>query len=569
MSYDLKISGARIVDGTGGPAFHGDIGISDGRIVALGDAPDEAVRRIDADGRAVAPGFIDAHTHYDAQVLFDPMLSVSSWHGVTTAVGGNCGFGIVPMRREHQDLMMRGLATVEGMSYDSLVEGLGTDWGFSSVAEYLAAVERRGLGINFGIYAGHTPIRLYVMGEDATERAATQDEVARMRSLLRESLLGGALGFSTSKIQSHIVWDGRPAPSRAAEVAEILALADALGEAERGVFMAAIGPGFSIPEVAEVCRRTGRPALFAGIMTDMGGPGGHRTALERLAKAREGGHELFAQCSNRPLTVDFNMASPYMLTNGAPVMNGLPLLEDLFAPIYKAEKTPDRAAHYRDSGFRAEFRRATDGEDWLSRIWRGISILDHPTRRELEQRPIVDLAAERGVHPSEALLDVALESDLETRFALPLLNTDMDEIPGILRHPGTQLGVSDAGAHVNEICDVTYSTDLLGNWVRERQVFTLEEAVHFLSGQPARNLGLAGRGEIALGNVADLVLFDPDTVGHEPLRRVHDLPTGAPRLVSDAIGIDAVIVSGQVVREANTDVLDPARDTLPGKVIRG
>ena len=568
MAYDLKIANATIVDGTGGERVHGDVGIVGDRIVAVGEADESSHRCLDAGGRVVSPGFIDAHTHFDAQVFFDPMLSVSSWHGVTTAIGGNCGFGIAPVRPEHCELLMRGLENVEGMSYDALVQGLGKEWSFATVADYLDAVERRGVGINFGVYAGHTPIRLYVMGEESTERAATEAEIAEMRLVVAESVRGGAVGFSTSKVRTHIVWDGQPAPSRVAETDEILGLAEALGDVGRGVFMAAIGPEFSIRELTEVCRRTGRSAIFAGIMTDMGGPGGHRPMLERLERARAEGHDLIAQCSNLPLTVDFSMASPYVFTHGAPGMRGLPLLEELFAPIYQTEDLAERARRYRDEEFRAEFSRMTDSESWHSRIWSAVSVLESPDDPGLEQRGITELAGRRAAHPSTVLLDLALESDFRIRFALPLLNTDRAEIPAILKHAGTQLGVSDAGAHVNEICDAVYPTQLLSDLVRKEQVITLEEAVALLAGQPARNLGLRDRGRIAPGMVADLVVFDPDTIGHGPVRRVHDLPAGQPRLVSDAIGIDAVIVAGQVLRQDNADALDPTTDRLPGQVIR-
>src|SRR5262245_41759521 len=250
MDYDLRISGGTLVDGSGRPGVRGDVGIAGGRVVALGDAPGSAAQTIDATGLVVAPGFVDLHTHYDAQVLWDPLLSISPWHGVTTVVMGNCGFGVAPTRPAHRGLILRTLEKVEGMSLACLEAGLGADWPFETFPQYLDAVERRGMAINVGAFVGHTPVRLYVMGEEATERAATPDEVARMRALVAEALAAGALGFATSKAPTHVGYAGRPVPSRVAEIAEIAALAGALGAAGRGIMQATVGPGLFFDEFA-------------------------------------------------------------------------------------------------------------------------------------------------------------------------------------------------------------------------------------------------------------------------------------------------------------------------------
>lgn len=567
MAYDLKITNATIVDGTGAPRQHGDVGVVDGRIVATGDAPDSASSTIDADGLVVAPGFVDLHTHLDAQALFDPLLSISSWHGVTTVVAGNCGFGLAPTQPEHRDLMMRSLESVEGMDYACLREGLGDDWGFVSFAEYLDAVERRGIGVNFAAYIGHTPVRLFVMGEAATERAATTPEIAVMKAIVKEALDAGAIGFSTSKVPSHIVWDGRQAPSRAAEADEIFELASALGEAGRGVFMCALGPGLSIPEIAAITERTGRPATFAGILTDMGGPGQHRRLLDKLTEARARGVPVIAQMSSRPLMVDFSMYEPYMLTNGAPAVMRLEPLEDLFSSVFKEDTVEGKMAVYRQPGFREEMMRLTNTPGWHTMLWANTVIVEAADQPELEQRGLVDVARERGVHPSELLLDLSLANRLETRFGMAYVNTDLDEIEMMLKYDGTQIGLSDSGAHINQICDACYPTDFLARWVRDRQAVSLEEGVAMLAGRPAEFLGLGNRGRIAPGCAADLVLFDPDTVGAGTPYRVRDLPARTARLVSDAIGVEAVIVNGEVLRRGGETAVDPD-GPLPGHVVR-
>lgn len=565
--YDLKLANASIVDGSGTPARHGDVGVVDGRIVAVGDAPEASRSTIDVEGRVVSPGFIDLHTHLDAQALFDPMLSISSWHGVTTAIAGNCGFGLAPTRLEHRDLMMHSLESVEGMDYACLAEGLGDDWGFISFSQYLDAVERSGVGINFAAYIGHTPVRLFVMGEEATERSATQGEIDAMRAIVLDALMAGAIGFSTSKVPSHVVWDGRPAPSRAADLDEILQVASALGDAARGVFMCALGPGLSIPEVSTITERTGRPATFAGILTDMGGRGQHRRLLDRLADARARGIPVVAQMSSRPLMVDFSLFDPYMLTNGATAVMRLESLEGIFGMIFKEATVEGKIAAYQRPGFREEFRKLTDSREWHELLWANTIIIDAPGNSDLEQRGLVDVAQERGLHPSELLLDLSLASRLETRFGMAYVNTDLSEIESMFKLDGLQIGLSDSGAHINQICDACYPTDFLGRWVRDRQAVSLEEGVAMLASRPAEFLGLVGRGRIKVGYAADLVVFDPDTVGASTPYRVRDLPARTARLVSDAQGVEAVIVNGTIVRRSGKDAVEPG-GALPGAVLR-
>ena len=301
MDYDLKITGGTIIDGTGGPGAQGDLGIRDGRIAALGNAPGGARNTIDAGGRVVCPGVVDIHTHYDAQILWDRMLTISPWHGVTTVVIGNCGFGVAPTRREHRDLVLRTLEKVEGMSLDALRAGIGEEWPFETFPQYLDAIERLGMAINVGVLIGHTPLRLYVMGEEATERAATEDEVRRMRAIVREAIDAGAVGFATSKSPTHVGYDGKPVPSRAAELEEIRAIASTMGEAGRGVMQATIGQGFLFDELSQISRETGRTVSWTALLAGLLGPGSHRGFLDRSIEILEGGTQVVPQVSCRPL----------------------------------------------------------------------------------------------------------------------------------------------------------------------------------------------------------------------------------------------------------------------------
>jgi N-acyl-D-aspartate/D-glutamate deacylase len=294
---DLLIRGGVLVDGTGAAAREGDVGIRDGRIVALGKVDGAAKRTIEARDHVVAPGFVDIHTHYDAQIFWDRLLTISPWHGVTSVVMGNCGFGIAPTRAAHRELILRTLENVEGMSLDALVAGVGDDWPFETFPQYLDVIERRGSALNVGAMVGHTPLRLFVMGEEATERAATEDETAKMRAIVREALDAGALGFATSQAPTHVGYAGRPVPSRAATFAEIETLASCLGDVGRGVMQATIGRGFFLDEMATIQKRTSRPVTWTALLAGMMGPDGHRWVLQKTAEMQRAGVDVVPQVS--------------------------------------------------------------------------------------------------------------------------------------------------------------------------------------------------------------------------------------------------------------------------------
>ena len=505
----------------------------------------------------VAPGFVDIHTHYDAQILWDRMLSISPWHGVTTAVMGNCGFGVAPTRAEHRGLILRTLEKVEGMSFEALKAGLGSDWPFETFPQYLDAVEQRGSAINVAALVGHTPVRLYVMGEEATERPATDAEVAQMSAIVRAAVDAGAVGFATSKAPTHVGYGGKPVPSRAAQLSEICALAGALGDARCGVIQATVGPGLFFDEFATLARRTGRPVTWTALLAGMLGPGSHRMLLERSAALIDDGLAVTPQVSCRPLNFDFDFREPF-------VFEALPI----FAPVSAAD-VDGKIRLYRDAAFRQTLKDAFGSTmagpfaNCTERMW----ISSCPTNGALEERCVADVARARGQHPIDLMLDLALESNLAARFRMAVVNYDEGEVAELLTNPHTVLGLSDAGAHASQLCDACFSTHLLGRWVREKGVLPLEEAVRMLTSRPAEVFGITDRGRLAVGMPADVVIFDPQTVAASPLRRVRDLPAGADRLVADAVGIDAVIVNGQIIRRAGEDVVDPA-GPLPGKLLR-
>jgi N-acyl-D-aspartate/D-glutamate deacylase len=561
MDYDLVIRGGTVMDGTGAPGRRADVAIRGGRVVeigALGAARGSARQTLDAEDRVVAPGFVDIHTHYDAQIFWDRMLSISPWHGVTTVVMGNCGFGLAPTRPEHRGLMVRTLEKVEGMSAAALEAGLGADWPFESFPEFLDAVEERGSAINVAALVGHTPLRLYVMGEESTERAATADEIARMRAIVEEAVLAGAIGFATSKAPTHVGYGGRPVPSRAAELEEIRALAGALGKLGSGILQATVGRGFWFDEFETIARETRRPVTWTALLAGMGGPGSHRGLLARSAKLLDSGVPVYPQVACRPLNFEFQFKEPFVFESMS-----------LFRPVSAAD-FEGKQRIYRDPEFRRAFAEKTAAGETgaLGASWERTVIAWSPTDPSLEERNVAELARERGVAPSDLALDLSLASKLDARFRMAVVNTDEDEVEELLQSPYTILGLSDAGAHASQLCDACFSTHLLGHWVRERQALRLEEAVRMLTSRPAEVFGITDRGRLAEGLPADVVVFDPETVGASGLRRVCDLPAGADRLVADASGIDAVIVNGVVIRRAGADAVDPT-GPLPGRTLRG
>jgi N-acyl-D-amino-acid deacylase len=556
MAYDLKITGGTIVDGTGKPGFMGDLGIKDGRVAALGKADGPAAATIDGTGTVVAPGFVDVHTHYDAQVLWDRMLSISPWHGVTTTVIGNCGFGVAPTRAAHSKLILQTLEKVEGMSLEALQAGLGESWPFETFPQYLDAVEKRGVAINVAALFGHTPLRMYVMGEASTERAATADEIAAMKRLMREAMDPGAIGFGTSKSITHNGYAGKPVPSRQATVEEMHELVSVMGDMKRGLMQITIGREFSTKEMAELSRKYQVPVTWTALLSYMYGPGGHRKQLELAAQQRQSGALVIPQVSCRPLNFEFTFAEPF-------IFDVQKIMHELAVDDAKSPGTRRRA--YADPAWRKRF--TAELTPVFQRWWDRTTIAWAPSAKELEEQPLGDAARKVGKDPVGLALDLALASDLQARFRMAVLNFDESEVSDLITDPNTIIALSDAGAHASQLCDACYSTYLLGHWVRDKKTFTVEQAVHHLTQRPAEMFGITDRGVLADGRPADVVVFDPKTVGPGPLKRVYDLPAGADRLVSEANGIAAVIVNGMVIRRDGKDAV-AANDKLPGRLLR-
>jgi N-acyl-D-amino-acid deacylase len=555
---DLRIDNGLIVDGSGGEPYRGSVGIKDGKVVALGNVQGDAERTLDAKGHVVAPGFVDIHTHYDAQVVWDRMLSISPWHGVTTAVMGNCGFAVAPTRPDHRDLIMRTLENVEGMSVAALKQGLG-DWGFESFPEYLDALENLGTAINISVFCGHTPLRLYVMGEEATEREATPEELAEMKRLVEEAMDAGAIGFATSKAVTHTGYAGRPVPSRLASMEEIETLAGVLGEKDKGILQATIGRDLFIPEFERIARANGRPVTWTAMLAGTALADG--TAEEHLARTAElanEGLDIVPQVTPRALMFEIQMKAPFIFE---PV--------SVFKPV-RGASFDEKKRLYADKDFRDAFRDKMSGNirPGFQRSFDMTIIADVPGHDSLSEMTLADAAKQAGVHPVDFMLDISLETELEARFRMPVANHFEDEVEPLLKDTNTVIGLSDAGAHASQLCDACLPTHLLGRWVREKKVFSIEEAVRMLTSRPAEVFGITDRGTLAEGRPADIVIFDPETVGCGPVKRVWDFPAGADRLISEADGIDAVVVNGTIIRQNGADAVD-ATGPLPGKLLRG
>ncbi len=557
MACDLKIAGGTIVDGTGSGRYRGDIGIADGVVVALGDAPDSAVETIHADGAKVAPGFVDIHTHYDAQILWDRKLSISPWHGVTTAIIGNCGFGVAPTRAEHRDMIIRTLEKVEGMSADALKAGIGEQWPFETFPEYLDAIDAAGISINIGVLLGHTPLRMYVMGEEATERAATDGEIDAMRAIVSQAMEAGAIGFATSRAPTHVGYEGRPVPSRACDVAEIFALAKSVSDSGGGLIAATAGRGLFLDEYVEIAKIPGCTVSWTALLAGLAlGKGDHEEQLAISEEMAAAGLRVYPQVTPRPLNFEYQFKQPFMFE-----------AMSIFKPVSAADFEGKKRL-YRDPEFRAIFRDkiATVRQTFRSAFAKTV-ISQCASDSGLDERLLFDVARERKNAPTDLALDLSLDENLETRFRMPVANHDEDEVEPLLKSASTVLGLSDAGAHASQLCDACQPTYLLSRWVREKQVFTIEEAVRMLTSRPAEVAGLRDRGILAEGRPAAITVFDPDTVGAGPLQRVYDFPGGADRLISKESGIRAVIVNGVPIRRDGADALgEGAR--LPGGVLR-
>ena len=555
--HDFVLRNALLLDGTGAPPQTGDLGVSDGKILEVGKAKAAYRTSIDADGLALMPGIIDNHTHYDAQLTWDPLASPSAALGVTTAIIGNCGFTIAPCRPADRDLILKNLTQVEGMSIDVL--RAGTRWEFESIPEYFAMLERRGVALNVAGFVGHSSVRTYVMGEDAPKRAATKAEIARMSELVLEGVRAGAVGFATSTSPNHNGHGGIPMPSRLADDGELRTLVGCLKEAGRGVFMLTKGGQTKVSFLEELSAASGRPVIVAALLHNNPNPRGVFEDLDGIAAANGRGRRLIGAVSCCPLTMDFTLHSPYTFEGLKAWKPALSLTGDEYKALLKAKP------------FRDALRAEINGPPVSTRLFNGewdkmyVENAARPEHQRWQQRTVDELARETGKDPLDAMLDLALAEDLDTEFSALLLNSDEKAVGELLRHPHSLVSLSDAGAHLTLFNDAGFGLHLLAHWTRETGVLKLEEAARKLTGDPAAVFGIADRGRLKEGLAADLFLFDPRTVGRGAKTRVRDLPAGGSRLITPPVGVHGVWVNGvQVADERGAR----ASDRLPGKVLR-
>lgn len=561
MTYDLLIRNGILIDGSGAPRYPADIGIIGDRIARIGRIRAPANKTIDADGQVVTPGFVDGHTHMDAQVFWDPLGSCSCYHGVTTVVMGNCGFTLAPCAAADADFVFRNLERAEDLSRDAMRAGI--DWRWETFPEYLDVVDALPKGINYGGYIGHSPLRTYVMGERAFSELASDDEVRRMQHLVQEAVRAGAMGFSTSRTMNHLTSDDRPVASRVADWSEVRAIVNAMGDAGGGIFeLASEEPGRSPRRQRDYFDRLKNLAVESGCPITFGMPS-IRVAPELWPNYYElanetaaAGGRMFVQTHSRSIStlLSFKSHTPFDHWEGWKDVRSRPLEEQkqlLRDPSIKRRLVEIASADY--AGPKVVGAEARPPEwDWFY-VFHGIR----------NEEMMSEFATKRGVHPVEAMIDLALETDFNAFFRQPLANEDQEAVLKMMRHPRSVVTFSDSGAHVAQIMDSSLQTHLLSYWVREREAFTLEEAVRLITYDTASAWGLHDRGLLREGLNADLVIFDPATVDQNMPELVNDLPSGAQRLKQTAKGISHTIVNGRVLLENN----HPTGE-LPGRLIR-
>jgi N-acyl-D-aspartate/D-glutamate deacylase len=539
VAYDLLIKNGTVVDGTGAPARRGDVAIADGRIVEIGAVSGQAKKTIDAGDLVVAPGFIDPHTHYDAQICWDGALTPSSWHGVTSVVMGNCGVGIAPCRPEAREIAMRDLVNVEAIPFEVLDAGITWDW--ETFPQYLDAAEKRKPALNLAFLAPLTPFRHYVMGEASMERAATGSETFEIKRLLGEALDAGAFGFSSTLLNQHLGFQGRPLACRNASRDELKAYANALKERNKGSIEIALTRQIAVLEDPELelldflLDESARPVTFIAMFDRDDLPEAVRTTLAKAAPMIAKGAR--PQTSPLPLTREINMRNPFSFA-------AFPSWKRVFEDKSKAAQS----AVYRDVDFRNQFREELKRPASFGN-WARITVHEvrSPELKKFEGRTVAEIAAAEGKDGVDAFLDLTLRDDLENEFTMQSFNTRVERMAEILNNRDVLLGLGDGGAHLDMLCDSGYPTYVLGTWVRERKVLTLEEAVRRMTSDPADFFGIRDRGRLKAGMAADLAIFDPATVGSvgRPERR-YDLPGGAKRMVMRSRGIEYTIVNGKV-----------------------
>jgi N-acyl-D-aspartate/D-glutamate deacylase len=539
MAFDLIIRNGLVVDGTGRAGQRADVAITEGKIAEIGQLSGAARASIDAADCVVAPGFIDPHTHYDAQICWDGALTPSSWHGVTSVVMGNCGVGLAPCRPDTREVAMRDLVNVEAIPFDVLERGISWDW--ETFPEYMDAAQRRKPALNLAFLAPLTPFRHYVLGEESMERAATPDETARIRALLAEAMDAGAFGFSSTILNQHLGFRGRPLACRNASRDELKAYANVLKEKNKGAIEVALTRQISVLEDDQcemldfLLEESGRPVTFIALFDRDDLPEAVRDTLRRAAPMIARGAR--PQTSPLPLTREIDMRSPFSFA-------AFPSWKRVFAD---KSKEAQRAA-YRDPAFRNQFREELKNPMAFGN-WERITLHEvrAPALKRFEGLSVAEIARAEGKDGVDTFLDLTLADDLELEFTMTSFNTRVDRMTELLNNPSILIGLGDGGAHVDMLCDAGYPTYLLGTWVRERGVMKLEEAVRRLTSDPADLFGIRERGRLLPGLAADVAIFDPATIGSSNRgERRYDLPGGGKRMVMPSRGVQYTIVNGAV-----------------------
>jgi N-acyl-D-amino-acid deacylase len=560
MAYDLVIKNGSVVDGSGLPRYRADVGVKDGRIAHIGRISAPAERTIDAEGHVVTPGFVDGHTHMDAQVFWDSLGSCSCYHGVTTVVMGNCGFTLAPCRESEIDYVFRNLERAEDIAREAMLAGI--EWRWETFPEFLDVVESLPKAINYSGYVGHSALRTYVMGERAFEEEASEDDLAAMVRLVKESVAAGAMGFSTSRSPSHLTSDNRPVASRVAPFSEVQTIVRGMAELDAGIFQLAMERGDDAhmmgfhDSLNALSLETGRPVTF-GSLSRREAPGQWRKIYDKIREGNAAGGRIFGQVHSRELNslMSFETNMPFDSWEVWLDFRALPLAEQ------KAKLTdPEIKAKLVEVASRPFEGPEAVGAEARPPEWDTFYIMD---RIALPHRTVGEVAAARGVAPAEAMIDLALEHDLKLFFRQPFVNHDLDAALELMKHPDSVITFSDSGAHVSQIMDSSLQTHLLSHWVRDKQAFTLEEAVRQITYDTATRWGFHDRGLLRVGMAADLNVFDPDAIAPAMPEVVTDLPAGAKRLKQTCEGIKATLVAGEVVMENSEHT-----GALPGQLLR-
>ncbi|MDQ3829004.1 MAG: amidohydrolase family protein [Candidatus Tectomicrobia bacterium] len=556
MAYDLLIKNGYIIDGSGMPAFYGDVSVAGGKVIELGRLSGSAKRVMDVDGLAVAPGFIDNHCHYDAQVTWDPLCTFSCHHGATTVIIGNCSLTLAPVKPQERERLAGMLSYVEAIPMDVLQAGV--KWNWESFPEYMQAIGRK-LGVNVGTLIGHSAVRLYAMGEECHQRPATDAELETMRRVVREALEAGALGLSITRNMNHYDIKGNRIPGACAPESELFALADVLRQVGTGVIQSGGGTNPEMKDrlMSRISEACGRRVMYNTLSEQARAPGKWREHLAVVEEVGREGIRAVPLCSPSSIMQRFTMKN-------CQVFRGMPT----WLPILQAADA-EKLRAYRDPAVRDKLRAEVDAplgpDSSFSKRWDLMWIEEPqlPKNRGLQGKTVADLANAQGKHPLDAFLDLAVEEELNTVFVLGEINTDTEAVGQILRSPYAVVGLSDGGAHVQFHSNVGNSTRLLGYWVREKGIMSLEQAVRRLTFDSAAAFGIYDRGLLQPGMAADMVIFDPETVNSGGEDVVHDFPNNGWRLRESAEGIYCTIVNGQVLLEGGRHV-----GSYPGRVLR-